>query len=236
LDIFEKVMSGVAGGIVLDIATQEGHFVQLLVKNLQSYIQIVGIDIDGEAIGKAQDRVGEKNIRFLVMNAEHLDFKNESFDTVSISASLHHLPNIRQVLTEMYRVLKPGGNFILAEMHRDGQTEAELTSVYLHHWVGDVDTALGNLHNHTLMHQELIDYVASLGLRQVEYYDTAERDSDPMEERNIEQLDKLIARVMHRAELAAPDGKLTKRGEELRERLYRFGAQKEPILICIGKK
>jgi ubiquinone/menaquinone biosynthesis C-methylase UbiE len=236
LDIFKKALSGVAGGKVLDIATQEGHFVQLLVKNLQSYTQIVGIDIEKEAIEKAKERVGEKNIQFLVMNAERLDFKNESFDTVSISASLHHLPNIRQVLTEMDRVLKSGGNFILAEMHRDGQTEAELTSIYIHHWVGDVDTALGNLHNHTLMHQELIDYVASLGLSQVEYYDTSERDKDPMEKKTIEQLDELIARVTQRAEMAASDGNLAKRGEELRERLYRFGAQKEPILICIGKK
>jgi len=64
------------------------------------------------------------------MNAERMDFANESFDTVSISASLHHLPNIQQVLAEISRVLKPGGNFILAEMHRDGQTAAELTSVY----------------------------------------------------------------------------------------------------------
>jgi len=54
MDIFEKAISKVSGRNVLDIATQEGHFVQLLMKNLQSYEQIVGIDIDQEAIKKAQ--------------------------------------------------------------------------------------------------------------------------------------------------------------------------------------
>jgi ubiquinone/menaquinone biosynthesis C-methylase UbiE len=75
------------------------------------------------------------------MDAERLCFEDDSFDTVAISASLRHLSHIQRVLDEMVRVLKPGGHFIAAEMHRDGQTEAELTSVYLHQWVAQVDTA-----------------------------------------------------------------------------------------------
>ena len=110
--VIEEAISKVVGGKVLDVATQEGHFVQLLMNNLQSYVQIVGIDIDQEAIKKAQETIRNKNIQFLVMNAERMGFGNENFDTVSISASLHHLPNIQQVLAEIKRVLKSGGNFI----------------------------------------------------------------------------------------------------------------------------
>ena len=67
-----------------------------------------------------------------------------------------------------------------------GQTEAELTSIYLHHWVAEVDSALGRLHDSTLARQEFVDYVASLGLSQVEFYDYTDRDSDPMERARIE--------------------------------------------------
>ncbi|MBN1452699.1 MAG: class I SAM-dependent methyltransferase [Anaerolineales bacterium] len=236
MDIIQKAISKVTGGKVLDVATQEGHFVQLLMKNLQSYTQIVGIDIDQEAIKKAQENIREANIHFLVMNAEQMDFANESFDTVSISASFHHLPNIQQVLAEINRVLKSGGNFILAEMHRDGQTDAELTSVYLHHWIGDVDAVLGRVHNHTLGRQELVAFVESLGLKQVEYYDVFDRETNPMEKVNIEQLDKLIDRGTQRAEAAATYEELRKRGDELRQRLYKIGARSEPRLIVIGKK
>jgi ubiquinone/menaquinone biosynthesis C-methylase UbiE len=158
MDSIEKAISTIAGGKVLDVATHEGHFVRVLMKNLQSYRQIIGIDTDEQAIKTARNTNEQEKIQFLVMNAEQLDFEDESFDTVSISASFHHLSNIRLVLAEMKRVLKSEGNFIMVEMHRDGQTEAELTSIYLHHLVAEVDTALGYLHNHTLARQELINY------------------------------------------------------------------------------
>lgn len=236
MDIFGEIISKVAGGRVLDVATQEGHFIRLLMKNLQSYTQIVGIDLDSDAIIKAQETIRDKNILFLVMNAEQMNFENKSFDTVSISASLHHLPSIQQVLIEVSRVLKSGGNFILAEMHRDGRTEGELTSVYLHHWVAEVDTALGCVHNHTMGRHELIAYVETLGLRQVEFHDVIDRETDPMDKIYVEQLDELIERITQRASAASSYEGLKKRGEELRQRLHKVGAQREPRLIAIGKK
>jgi ubiquinone/menaquinone biosynthesis C-methylase UbiE len=236
MNILEKVIRTIVGGRVLDIATQEGHFARILMKNLQSYQQIVGIDINEQVIKIARDASGQEKIQFLVMNAEQLGFEDNSIDTVSISASFHHLSNIQQVLTEMKRVLKPEGNFIIMEMHRDGQTEAELTSVYLHHWVADVDTAFGYLHHHTLAHEALINHVLQLNLSQVEFYEYTERDSDPMEKENSKQLDDLISRVTARAETLELYAELKKRGEELRQRLHKVGAQREPVLVLIGKK
>ena len=95
MNIIERAISSVAGGRVLDVATQEGHFVQMLMKSLQSYTEIVGIDVNKQAIETARDTIGQEKIQFLVMNAEQLDFEDESFDTVSISASFHtYDPNI----------------------------------------------------------------------------------------------------------------------------------------------
>ena len=45
MNIIERAISSIAGGRVLDVATQEGHFVQMLMKNLKSYTEIVGIDV-----------------------------------------------------------------------------------------------------------------------------------------------------------------------------------------------
>jgi ubiquinone/menaquinone biosynthesis C-methylase UbiE len=236
MDIIERALSSLAGGRVLDVATQEGRFVQILMDNLHSYTQIVGIDVNEQAIKTAHDTIGQDKVQFLVVNAEQLVFAAGSFDTVSISASLHHFANIRQVLAETERVLKPGGNFVLAEMYREAQTEAELTSVYLHQWAAQVDCALGRLHNRTLARQELIDHVASLGLSQVELSDYTDRDSDPMEKTTIEQLDGLIERIIQRAEPAAPNEELKRQGEALRQRLHQVGARREPVLVVIGKK
>lgn len=203
MNIIEEALSHVAGGKVLDVATHEGHFIRTLMKNLRSYTQIVGIDVDQQAIKAARETMGLENVQFLIMNAERLDFKDKSFDTVSISASLHHLSDIQRVLAEMERALKPQGTLILAEMHQDGQTDAELTSVYLHHWVADVDSALGGLHHHTLSADEITDYVMRLGMSQVNFYPDSDRDSDPMDRKTIEQLDEFILNVYKRAEKAA---------------------------------
>lgn len=236
MNTIEKVLGHIAGGRVLDVATQDGGFVQILMENLRDYTEIVGVDIDGQALETARVFLGQEDIRFLVMNAEQLDFEDESFDTVSISASLHHLANIQRVLDEIERVLKSGGHFILVEMYRDGQTEAELTSVYLHHWVAEVDSVLGRLHNGTLARQEFVDYVASLGLSNVEFHDFSDRDSDPLDKTRIEQLEGLIERVMQRVEGTSNARELEERGEALRQRLHEVGAQREPILVAIGKK
>jgi len=110
VDVIERTLRGIDGGRVLDVATQEGGFVQILMGNLKGYTEIVGIDIHERAIETAQSTIGQESVWFLVMNAEQLDFEDDSFDTASISASLHHLSNIQRVLEEMKRVLKPGGH------------------------------------------------------------------------------------------------------------------------------
>lgn len=234
--VIEMALSGIVGGRVLDVATQEGGFVQILMENLQSYTEIVGIDNSEQAIQAARDAFKQAGIQFLVMDAEQLDFADESFDTVSISASFHHLVNIPRVLQEMKRVLKPEGHFIVVEMHRDGQTEAERTSIYLHQWVAEVDTALGSLHHWTLARQEFVDYIKRLGLSEVAFYDFTDRASDPMEETRIEHLEGLVERVIQRVKGATDVNSLVERGEELLQRLHEAGAQREPILVIIGKK
>ncbi len=233
---FRQTLGNIAGGRVLDVATQEGDFVRILAENLESYTEIIGIDINERAIETAQSTFDQENIQFIQMDAEQMALQDESFDTVSISASLHHLTNIPLVLTEVKRVLRPGGHFIIAEMHRDGQTEAQLTVVYLHHWLAEVDSAFGKVHNSTLARQEFVDHVTSLGLCNVELYDFNDTNSDPMEKTRIEQLESLIDRNLQRAEGVSSYGELKKRGEELRRRLYEVGAQREPMTILISEK
>jgi len=58
MDIFEKALRTVVGGRVLDVATQEGRFVQILIDNLQSCTQVIGIDITEPAIKTAHDTIG----------------------------------------------------------------------------------------------------------------------------------------------------------------------------------
>ena len=207
-----------------------------MLEHLHSYTHITGIDITEGAVRNAAARIRQENVRFLAADAGQMPFEPFSFDTVSVSASLHHFANIPQVLTEINRVLKPGGNFILIEMHREAQSEAELTSTYLHQWAARVDTATGRVHNPTLTRQELVDHVASLGLSQVEFHDILDHRSDPMDQAVIEQLDAVIDRVLQRAEAKAAYAELKGQAAAVRQRLHQVGVRGEPILLAIGRK
>lgn len=105
-------------------------FINTLIKTLKSYDSFIGIDDcrsdeSKKNMESAKKRFEWKAVQFLEMNAENLEFEDDSFDTVCISHALHHLASINKVITEMKRVLKKGGNFILQEVYGDGeQTEA----------------------------------------------------------------------------------------------------------------
>ena len=130
----ENLLSTISGGNILDVATGSGGFITFLSDNLEDFTEITGIDCNERTIEAARKVHSQHNIHFLLMDATHLDFPEGHFDTVCIANSLHHMADLPTVLSEMLRVCKPGGNFIISEMYRDGQSETQLTHVLLHHW------------------------------------------------------------------------------------------------------
>ena len=235
MNILKQALGSVTGGRVLDVASGEGEFIKTLVGYLKTYVEVIGIDIF-EYPKVAGSIFYAGNVRFIQMDAERLGFGDESFDTVSISSALHHLENIPQCVGEMKRMLKSGGHIIIRETHRDIQAEPQLTDMYIHHWVAEVDSALGFAHNRTFARQELIDLTEGLGLRNVEFYDVLNTNSDPMNEAAIKESEEVIARYMRHADGLSGHTALRQRGEELRRRLHRVGVQWEPELIIVGEK
>ena len=133
----------ISGGKVLDVATGNGNFIHFLLEGLMNYDDITGIDTkEGlEAVFKANFQSQPVNYR--KMDAAALHFADATFDTVCISNSLHHMPELESTLKEMLRVLKLGGLFIISEMYRDNQSAAQMTHVHLRHWWAAVDQTQG---------------------------------------------------------------------------------------------
>jgi len=236
MDIFEQKLSAITGGHVLDIATSRGGFIGQLQENLASFETIIGIDVDAQILETSRSNFDDPAIGFLLMDAGQLGFANGRFDTLSASASLHHLPSIIQTLDEVMRVLKPGGTFVFAEMHRDAQTEAQHNIIQLHHWAADVDTARGVYHQKTYTRQELVSFLDQMDLHSVEMYDASDIDSDPMDEKAIQQCQDAIDKVLPRA-IGLPEYKsLEARAKILRQKISTTGVQWEPILFVIGQK
>ena len=108
-------LSSISGGKVLDVATGSGDFIDTLMKVLKNYDCFVGVDISKKDLESAKKRFRDQPVKLMEMNAESLEFDDNSFDTVCMAYSLHHLERIDKVLTEFRRVLKPGGNLIIQE-------------------------------------------------------------------------------------------------------------------------
>lgn len=239
---FASALRAFSGGRVLDVATGAGQFIEVLTTQLPDYAEIIGVDSAERPLAAARAACTQPNLRFLLMRTEQLEFPDASFDTVCISNSLHHLAARPQALAEMGRVLKPGGHFILSEMYRDGQTEPQLTHVYLHHWWAAIDTANGLRHDETFTRQQVVEIATGLGLRDLALHDYADLEADPLDPEGVAQLEGHIDTYLQRAAnipgaagtpLAAA---LRARGEELRQRLRTVGFHSATTLLAIGVK
>jgi SAM-dependent methyltransferase len=80
--------------------------------------QVVGIDISPVAVEQGRDRAAREGvddrIEFRVMDAEHLEFADQSFDLVCGSAILHHL-ELSLAYRQIARVLRPGCAAVFVE-------------------------------------------------------------------------------------------------------------------------
>jgi len=249
-------LGDISAGKVLDVGTGSGEFISTLIKTLKAYDSFVGIDYCPSEESKkdmesARKRLEGKPVQFLEMNAENLQFEDESFDTVCISHSLHHLANIDKVMAEMKRVLKTGGNFILREMYCDGeQTEAQKTDELEHEWQARIDSLLGVTHNKTLTRQRLGDIARGLELSETEIFDSThpvnclfcERKhecEDPRNQATIHEaakdVDNVIKRIENYPDLEARR-RLAEEGERIKAAIAASGSSPASYLFVIGKK
>lgn len=234
----DAAIGQVSGGRVLDVATGYGYMIQWMINDLKDYESFVGIDAVDIASRKDVETslFDRADVTFMLMDAHHMTFENASFDTVTIGASLHHLDDPRQVFTEIGRVLKPGGRFIFSEMYRDNQTDLQMTHVLMHHWWAAIDSALGVPHRETYTRAELVAFVESLGLRDVQYFDYADLDDDPKEPERMALLKSRLASYLDRAKDLPNFADLQAQADALARRLDEIGQLRATQLTAIGRK
>jgi phosphatidylethanolamine/phosphatidyl-N-methylethanolamine N-methyltransferase len=106
------------GGRILEVGVGTGiSLPEYSAENL-----ITGVDLSEQMLRKAKERVSELSLKHVeqleVMDAEHLEFPDDSFDAVVAVLVVSTVPHPEAALDEFARVLKPGGEIIL--MNRVG--------------------------------------------------------------------------------------------------------------------
>jgi len=106
---------------LLDIATGTGDFALEAWKWLKPDL-IVGADLSEGMMRIAEEKVKkagiEKHFRFEYQDCTALTFKDNTFDAVTIAFGVRNFEDIAKGISEMFRVLKPGGKMVIIELSR----------------------------------------------------------------------------------------------------------------------
>ena len=130
---------------VLDVAVGTGSVAREAVSLLRRPGWLVGIDPSPGMLAQARMRVGIPVIQGL---AEHLPFRDESFDFLSMGYALRHVSDLRATFCEYHRVLRPGGRLLILDFARPRtRTGYRLARFYfdtLVPWVAQLGSGTGD--------------------------------------------------------------------------------------------
>ncbi len=227
-----ELLKGHDGGDILDIATGRGGFVPFLKETFPKFKSITGIDNNAEHIEKAKKAFDD--CRFRCMSAYNIVFDDNSFDTTTISNSLHHLENVEKSLQEMVRVTRPGGVILISEMLKDTENPLQLSHVLVHHWWAEVDRLEGIVHKETFAREYIESEIGKLGLRKVDIL--IEDESEDSDRQTKERFVEIINDYIKKAHMVSSGNGLVDRGHELIDRINTIGLAGAPQLIAVCKK
>jgi ubiquinone/menaquinone biosynthesis C-methylase UbiE len=111
------VLSGLRpGDSVLDVGCSSGYLARKLAAAAGPAGRVTGVDPSEPAIAHARRRASG-TMTFTVGSAQDLGLPDASFDVVTCTLAVHHVPARKRDLAvrEMYRVTKPGGRLLVAD-------------------------------------------------------------------------------------------------------------------------
>lgn len=76
--------------------------------------KIIACDINKKALDLSKKKYGNKNISYVLLNGKKLPFEEKSFDLVVATEVFEHMPNFKEIIKEIRRVIKKNGYFIIS--------------------------------------------------------------------------------------------------------------------------
>jgi SAM-dependent methyltransferase len=112
--VVAEYLSGRASGAALDAACGTGRFAELLSK--RGY-RVIGVDSSPDMLAYARGRVPDGEFR--LGELDRLPLPDDSVDVIVCALALVHVPRLEPVLAEFARVLRPGGDLVISDMHHE---------------------------------------------------------------------------------------------------------------------
>ena len=229
-----SILSGLPGGVVLDVATGAGSFAAEMEMIFSDCTLIAAVDTSIKPLLNIAKRLDSSKITPSAMDGALLAFRDKTFNTVALSNSLHHMNNPEKVLSEMMRTLIPGGFFVIREMFRDGdQILSQQTHTILHNWWAATDSRNGVVHNPVYTEQEIRSCIENIGLVNLSFQVSEDLTGDPYDIEVMNHLDKALETYDKRSSRCKH---LEKLGKEARAHLKKHGFTGARTLIGVGSR
>lgn len=112
-----KIVSDTNPETVLDIATGTGDLAILMTQTGAK--KITGLDISAGMLEVGRKKIAERKldnkIEMVLGDSENIPFEDNSFDAITVAFGVRNFENLEKGLSEILRVLKPGGIFVILE-------------------------------------------------------------------------------------------------------------------------
>ncbi len=113
--IFREISAVNIGGFkALDVGCGTGELT-FKIKAHFNEAEVHGVDLSKTMIEKARNKNAAGLVSFETGDVEDLPYEDDTFDVITCSHSFHHYPNKAKAMSEMYRVLKPGGRLMIVD-------------------------------------------------------------------------------------------------------------------------
>jgi demethylmenaquinone methyltransferase/2-methoxy-6-polyprenyl-1,4-benzoquinol methylase len=134
------------GHSVLDVCCGTGKLSIALAESVRTSGQIIGLDFSESMLLQASENIQktpyQQTITLIQGNALHLPFADNHFDCTTIGFGLRNVADIKKTLSEMVRVVKPGGTVLSVELAKpSAPILKQLYYLYFEHLL----PVLGNL-------------------------------------------------------------------------------------------
>ena len=106
---------------ILDVATGTGDFAFEAIQILRP-VKIIGVDISEGMLAIADEKIRKRKMQEVfevrLGDSEKLLFDQDTFDAVTVAFGVRNFENLEKGLSDMLRVLKPGGKAVILEFSK----------------------------------------------------------------------------------------------------------------------
>lgn len=218
---------------VLDVGTGKGGFIPVLMQVFPN-AKITGVDPDCQSLEIARQEFPQYS--FIEMQAEKLLFNDNSFDVVSISMALHHLPKVKRGLKEMKRVVKDDGWIIIKEMISNRLNNAQEVHKMYHHFRSQIDRMMGSYHRKSFTKEAVLQLLKEADVH-IQFFFEQRKNVNLVEdtselEKRVQKMKEMLEMIKDRKEYELMKPEI----EKFRERALKFGFQPATNLVVVGRK